>query len=196
MFARVILSHSSRAMDKILEYRIPDGMSVKTGDAVTVPFGVKNKPTQGYVVSVSASAEFAENRIKSIKSLSTMGRAFDENMLEVISFMRQKYLCTFTEAVNAVVPSGASVRSKEWIYPGKECELSGRKKEVYDTVAELGAVEYTALLNRFSYDSSQVIRELVQNGCLIREYSEKADVRNKTESLWERRLRSVRRHLR
>lgn len=182
MFARVILSHSSRAMDKILEYRIPDGITVKTGDAVTVPFGIKNKPTQGYVVSVSPYAEFAENRIKSIKALSPMGRAFDENMLEVISFMRQKYLCTFTEAVNTVVPSGASVRSKEWIYPGKETELDGRIKEVYNAVADAGAIEYTDLLNLFSYDSSQIIRELVKGGILIRRYSEKANVKSKTEN--------------
>ncbi|MBQ7976909.1 MAG: primosomal protein N' [Clostridia bacterium] len=182
MFARVILSHTSRAMDKILEYRIPDGMTVHTGDAVTVPFGMKNKPTQGYVVSVSPNAEFAENRIKSIKSLSAMGRAFDENMLEVISFMRQKYLCTFTEAVNTVIPAGTSVRSKEWIYPGREEELSGRKREVYDAVVNAGAIEYTALLNKFSFDSSSVIRELVRNGNLVREYSEKANVKGKTEN--------------
>ena len=71
MFARVILSHTSHALDKVLEYKIPEGMNVQTGDAVTVPFGVKNKPTQGFVVSVTNSSEFDERKIKSIKSIHT-----------------------------------------------------------------------------------------------------------------------------
>ncbi len=182
MFARVILSHTSHALDKILEYKVPENMNVQTGDAVTVPFGVKNKPTQGFVVSVSKQSDFDESKIKSIKSLSPMGRAFDENMLDVISFMRSKYLCTFSEAVNTVVPAGTSVRSKEWIYVKNNKELSGKGKEIVDKLLETGTTEYEKLINLFPWDASSIIRRLVAEGVLGREYSEKAPVGKKTEN--------------
>lgn len=181
MFARVILSHTSHALDKVLEYKIPEGMNVQTGDAVTVPFGVKNKPTQGFVVSVTNSSEFDERKIKSIKSISPMGRAFDENMLDVISFMRSRYLCTFSEAVNTVVPAGTGVKSKEWIYIKNYKEQSGRAKEVLDKLSEIGVAEYQKLINFFTWDSASVIRRLVSEDVLAREYSEKAPVGKKTE---------------
>ena len=181
MFARVILSHTSHALDKILEYKIPEGMNVQTGDAVTVPFGAKNKPTQGFVVSVTNRSDFDERKIKSIKSLSPVGRAFDENMLDVISFMRTRYLCTFSDAVNTVVPAGTGVKSKEWIYIKNYKEETGRAKEILDKLSEVGVAEYQKLINLFSWDSASVIRRLIAEGVLTREYSEKAPVGKKTE---------------
>ncbi|MBP3361470.1 MAG: primosomal protein N' [Clostridia bacterium] len=183
MYAQVVISHTSRALDKILEYKIPEGMTVHVGDAVMVPFGAKNKPTQGYVTAVTQTADFDERRIKSIKALSPAGRVFDEKMLKVILFMRSRYLCTYPEAVAAVVPAGISSKSKEWITAaGSGPAQAGRKKEVFERVlASGGTIEYQKLINFFPWDSSQVIRELVKEGVLCREYSERAPVRKKTE---------------
>ncbi len=182
MFARVIVNHTSHALDKTLEYEIPADMTVEIGDAVTVPFGQKNRPAQGYVVGIEAKPEFDSARIKKIKSKSALGRAFDENMLEVIRFMRQRYMCSFSEAAATVVPAGAAIKVKEWLV-GEEYsgELSGRKQELYSIVSEEGAVEYTVLASRFEWDCSQVIRELVSMGAIRREFSEKAPVEKKTQ---------------
>lgn len=180
MFAKVILSHTSHALDKILEYKIPEGMSVCVGDGVTVPFGTKNKPTQAFVVSVCATPQFPEGKIKSIKSKSPMGRAFDERMLSIIRFMRERYMCTYTEAVNTVVPSGTTLKAKEWISVQEEDpELDQKKKQIYDKVNEQGIIEYTKLINCFAWDSSSHIRSMIEDGILRREFSEKIPVTKK-----------------
>ena len=183
MFARVIVNHNSYALDKTLEYKIPDGMCVHIGDAVTVPLGAKNKPVQAYVVAVEKTVDFDERKIKFIKSKSKLGRAFDEKMLEVIMYMRQRYMCTFSEAVAAVVPAGAAIKVREWLMPGdKEVSLSGRKEEVYKAVSDAGSIEYTALINSFSWDASQAVRELVSMGAISRCFSEKAPISKKTQA--------------
>ncbi len=181
MYAQIILSSRTRALDKTLDYKIPDGMSLETGDSVTVPFGQKNRPTQGYVISVSEKADIDDSKIKYVKSKSASGRMFDEKMLEVIRFMRDTYLCTYSEAINAVVPSGVSLKTKEWVSICKMDGLNGRKKEIADAVYEAGGtIAYEKLRSMLGFDCGQAVSELIRDGFLERSFSEKTPVNKKT----------------
>ena len=181
MYAEVIISYKTRALDKTLSYKVPEGMTVSIGDAVIVPFGPKNKPTQGYVTNIRGSVDFDAKKIKQIKSKSPSGRMFDEKMLDVIKFMREKYLCTFCEAVSAVVPSGVSMRSKEWITLSKKTTLSGKKKLIADTLLESGGTMLSEKLEGIiATGYTAAVSELVKSGVVSRSFSESAPVNKKT----------------
>ena len=43
MYAKVIVGLNQPEMDKLFDYRIPEGMTVEIGVRVIVPFGCRNK---------------------------------------------------------------------------------------------------------------------------------------------------------
>lgn len=53
MYAKVIVGLNQPEMDKLFDYRIPEGMAVEIGVRVIVPFGSRNKKAEGYVISLS-----------------------------------------------------------------------------------------------------------------------------------------------
>lgn len=180
MYAEVIVSYKTRALDKLLSYKVPENLELSVGDAVMVPFGAKNKPTQAYVVSLKETTDLDVGKIKTIKSKSASGRMFDEKMRDVIKFMRRKYLCTYSEAVGAVVPSGVSTRSKEWISLIKTTHLTGKKKHVAQVLTDAGGtMSLEKLTEKVGQGTGNVVSELIKMGLAERTFSEHAVVNKK-----------------
>ena len=53
MYASVLVGLNRPETDKLFDYRIPEGVAVCIGARVIVPFGSRNKKTEGYVLSFS-----------------------------------------------------------------------------------------------------------------------------------------------
>ena len=53
MIAKIAVSAATFAIDKAYSYRIPDGMAIKPGARVTVPFGHGNRRSEGVVIEVA-----------------------------------------------------------------------------------------------------------------------------------------------
>ena len=178
MFAKVILKDTPKVLDKLLDYKVPDGMKLFVGDSIIVPFGVKNTPVQGYVAELSETSD--HKAPKSIKEKSQLGRCFDEDMLFIIKWMRNKYLCNYKDAVSVVIPAGASSKTREWIFLE---DLPEEKKysEIVSILTENGgAMEYHTLCSHFEKSISGKISEMVKLGFLKREFSTTSSVKCKT----------------
>ena len=69
-FAKVVIDIPHPSLDKTFEYIIPDEYKnkISAGVRVEVPFGVKNKAIDGYVMSVSDTCEWPLLRLKPITS--------------------------------------------------------------------------------------------------------------------------------
>lgn len=179
MYARVIVDKRTKSLDKFFDYKIPDGLRVEIGSSVIVPFGPKNIPTEAYVFEISETT-YAK-RVKEIQKLSGKGIMFDRAMTEVIKYMREKYLCSYIEAVHACVPAGTEIKSVEYICLFKDGvgTLSGKKKEIFDYLTENGgAVEYTGLCEKFG-DISAQLREMINDGVLKRSFDEIRNIKDK-----------------
>ncbi len=178
MFARVILSGTKKALDKLLDYKVPEGMELFIGDSVIVPFGAKNTPVQGFVVSISEASDYP--KLKTIKEKAELGRCFDEYMLRVIKWMREKYLCSYEEALNAIVPSGAVLKATEWIVLEEKNE-DRKYSDIINLLEENGGVmKYSDILNSFEKNVSNKISQMVKEGILSREFQNSQKVRAKT----------------
>lgn len=173
MIARVILDKAPKALDRLLDYEIPEGMEIEVGDGIIVPFGSKNVPLQAFVAELAEKSDF--NGLKKIKEKSKIGKCFDKKMLEVIKWMREKYLCTYEEAVRAVVPAGATVKSQEWIVLEQE-----EDSEIVSVLSENGgAMEYHQLCSRFFGNIGPKISAMIKKGILKREFVSTANVKIK-----------------
>ena len=110
MIAKIAVSAATFAIDKPYSYCVPDEMELQPGQRVTVPFGRGNRRCEGVVLSV-------ENG--SFDGLKAVERCLDEQpvvspvLLRLAAFVRERYFCTFYEAIRAMLPAGLWFQTKE-----------------------------------------------------------------------------------
>ena len=110
MIAKIAVSAANFSIDKPYSYRIPREMELKPGMRVTVPFGRSNRRTEGVVLSVEDGDS---------KELKTVERSLDtepvlsDTMLRLAAFLRERYLCTFFDAVRIMLPAGLWFQVKD-----------------------------------------------------------------------------------
>ena len=104
MIAKIAVAAATFAIDKPYSYAIPQGMALQPGIRVTVPFGRGNRPSEGIVLSLEAGEE-AE--LKYVRDSLDEAPLLDEKMLRLAAFLRERYFCTFYDAVRAMLPAGA-----------------------------------------------------------------------------------------
>ena len=110
MIAKIAVAAATFAIDKPYSYRIAYGQNLLPGMRVMIPFGRGNKPTEGIVLSIESGNE---------EKLKTVGRCLDEQpllderMLRLASFMRERYFCTFHDAIRTMLPAGLLFQAKD-----------------------------------------------------------------------------------
>ena len=110
MIAKIAVSKANFAIDKSYSYFIPQGMHLEPGMRVAIPFGRGNRVCEGIVLSVEDGDQ---------QDLKTVLQKLDETpvlsriMLQLASFMRQRYFCTFYDAAHAMLPAGLWFRTRD-----------------------------------------------------------------------------------
>ena len=109
MIAKLAVSAATFAIDKPYSYFIPEGMELQPGQRVMVPFGRGNRRCEGVVLSVEEGTQ---------PGLKAVERALDEEplvssyMMRLAAFVRDRYFCTFYDAIRAMLPAGLWFQSK------------------------------------------------------------------------------------
>ncbi len=110
MIAKIAVSAANFAIDKPYSYRIPEGMTVCPGQRVQVPFGRGNKRSEGVVLTVEAGEEA---RLKTIELCLDEAPVLTDTQLRLAAFLRERYFCTFYDAIRAMLPAGLWFQAKE-----------------------------------------------------------------------------------
>lgn len=103
MIAQLAVTAAVYAIDRPYSYRVPEGMNVQPGMRVRVPFGRGNRRSEGIVLSIQDTYQ---------EGLKTIEQALDDEpiltyaQLQLAAFMKERYFCTFYEAVKAILPAG------------------------------------------------------------------------------------------
>ncbi len=109
MIAKIAVSAATFAIDKPFSYRIPADMELQPGIRVQVPFGRGNRRTEGVVLSVESGNE---EGLKTVDARLDDAPLLSETMLRLAAFMRERYFCSFYDAVRAMLPAGLWFRTK------------------------------------------------------------------------------------
>ena len=112
MIGKIAVSAANFAIDKPYSYRIPEGMVLQPGMRVQVPFGRANKRTEGVVLAVEAGSGEA---LKPIDHCLDDAPVLDAGMLRLAAFMRERYFCTFFEAIRVMLPASLWFDTKNTI---------------------------------------------------------------------------------
>ena len=180
MVAEVIVNYKSKKVDKLYDYKIPDELDgkISAGSCVTVPFGRGNKPKEAYVFSLKEKSSAAN--LKEISNLSRQEILFDEKQIELMKWMRNKYLITYLDAVRAIVPSGATVNREEWIVLENAVVKGKTAKQITEILSDNGgAMEINRLMGCFEANISGSLATLRKNGNIKTVFKEHQSVTDK-----------------
>lgn len=107
MVAGVIVGLNNPAMDRVFDYIVPEGMTVKSGTRVIVPFGKRNTRTEGCVLSLAEETDVPTEKMKAILEVLDEGKpAFTPPLLALAKWMQERYFCTLNQCLQVMLPPG------------------------------------------------------------------------------------------
>ena len=187
MIGKIAVSSAIFAIDKPYDYRIPRELRVLPGQRVMVPFGRGDRQVEGIVLQVT---EGDAEGLKSVLSLLDEEPLLDEKLLRLAAFMRERYFCTFYDAIKAIVPAGVWFRSKE-IYTIADPQWKEKIHRqpvalaVMETIHDLGGRADGSLLRKQFEEEplSKALHYLLGKKLLTGETTKHRTVRDKMEQI-------------
>ena len=187
-YARVYLLDAPYAIDRAFDYFIPSSMRQATtrGCFVTVPFGKGNRSRLGVVTELNERIELNASMVKPLLSVCEARLSLSEEMLRLCFYMKEQTLCTFGDAVRAMIPSAAMSRLRD-VYRALPAELPPalQKNEIAQAVyAELtakGGITEEALLRKYGKDCLAILKKMEQAQLILRESQLQAATNEKKE---------------
>ena len=110
MIAKIAVSAAAFAIDKPYSYCVGASMALKPGMRVIVPFGRGNRLCEGIVLSVEPGSG---EKLKMVAQQMDTESLIPDRMLRLAAFLRERYFCTFYDAVRAMLPAGFWFQTKE-----------------------------------------------------------------------------------
>ncbi|MDD6160137.1 MAG: DEAD/DEAH box helicase family protein, partial [Oscillospiraceae bacterium] len=125
MIALIAISSAVFAMDKPYSYRIPDRMRLRAGMRVLVPFGAGNRRVEGMVLSV---ADREEEKLKTVEAILDTEPILTEAEIRMAAFVRERYFCTFYDALKVILPAGV------WYAPTEVYRITDAGAQSVETI--------------------------------------------------------------
>ena len=155
-YADIIVDITSERLDRTFQYRIPDSLEGKlqVGMVVSVPFGKGNREIDGYVIGITDTPQFDENRLKCIHSIKSDEKTTESSLIVLAEWMRERYGSTMIQALKTVFPVKEKVR---------QCS---QDTLVVNITKEEAKIQLKELEGKKYHARARLLRELIERGCL------------------------------
>lgn len=167
MIAEVIVDVLSSNVDKVFDYKVPEGMNVVVGDRVDVPFGPRK--VDGFVINIKDTSSYDTTKLKDIISKKDAQPLLSQNMVRLCFFMKQKFYLRLADTIRLFLPPvirNGSVKQKIVEYAYLNCDdFSSVKKgatkqlEALLYLQEKGNENITVLNNRFGVSAIKALKD-------------------------------------
>lgn len=141
MIAKVAVNDATIHFDKLYSYLVPAELDghLWPGGIVLVPFGRGDRPRMAVVLQMEEEAD-PDPRLKTLLAAAPEDARLTPDLLDLVRFLKDRYFCTWYEAVKAIIPYGAQYRpGVENGKPVVQNRLSRPVETVYTLVGELPA---------------------------------------------------------
>ena len=109
MIAEIIINTTAKRLQQTFSYTVPDGLAVRVGSRVLVPFGHRRE--EGIVVALHEQLdEPADFTLKPVEGLLSTQTGFQEEMICTALWIRDYYVCNLSEALRLFILKGGSSR--------------------------------------------------------------------------------------
>ena len=176
IYAEVIINSDAIEIDRPFTYRVKEEENylIQVGHRVKVPFGVKNKSVEGFVIGLKCEGIENIKRIKDIIEVCDEEPILTRDDLKLIEFLRTKYLCKYIDAIRTIIPVGLmkGLKNKKKIVLEFKKELDGKFKgkenyeKIINFVKENNGLYTKTELSKEYYFSVYSINKLIEEGYL------------------------------
>ena len=161
MIGKIAVSAANFAIDKPYSYRIPQDMTLAPGQRVMVPFGRANRRTEGIVLTVEPGSE---DKLKPVESCLDDTPILTETQLRLAAFLRERYFCTFFDAIRVMLPAGLWFRTRLTV------SLTEDRSWKDKAIRKEGAAELLELLENLGGTAQEeALRNLISDEDTLRE---------------------------
>ena len=164
--------NSPGARRRAFTYSIPQGLDIKVGQAVRVPFG--DKVLQGVVLELTSVPAVVETR--EIAGVIDPVPLLSPAQVSLARWISSSYLAPLFESAALMLPPGFKQRlittfSRREADPETEVQLTGEQQEVLEAVPPDGEVPLSVLEKRFGQRvAGKVLPLLVNRRLLVKSY--------------------------
>ena len=174
MYVKVIVKNNSQYTDNLFTYKVPEFLQdeICLGHRILVPFGKGNKPIEAYVFRIMHNND-EKVETKYIYDILDERPILKREDLELIHWMKNRYLCTYMDCINLIIPKGYKLNNYRLItlhpslkgidayelYDLSE-QLSDNKKFVFQKVLDnKGSIKLDKLVEKKIEYSTQVAED-------------------------------------
>ena len=174
MYVKVIVKNNSQYTDNLFTYKVPEFLQdeICLGHRILVPFGKGNKPIEAYVFRIMHNND-EKVETKYIYEILDERPILKREDLELIHWMKNRYLCTYMDCINLIIPKGYKLNNYKLItlhpslkgidayelYDLSE-QLSDNKKFVFQKVLDnKGSIKLDKLVEKKIEYSTQVAED-------------------------------------
>ncbi len=176
MFAKVIIDIAHTAVDRAFTYRVKEGLDVRPGHHVLVPFGQGSSVKEGFVLKLTEESGLEDGVIvKDVLSLAEPYTVLLPEQLALAEWMQEAYHCLLVDALRLMIPAqlrGGRIREKREsivCLADPDAPFSSRspmQTEVVDLLKRTGQPMSVRDIHAFLPGSSPAVAALVRKGVL------------------------------
>lgn len=189
LIAKVAVDKALYSFDNLFDYLVPDSLKeeIGVGKRVVVPFGKGGKKQIGLVFSLE-ERNYDSSKIKQIASVIDDGIVLDDEMLYLVSWLKENTFCTYFDAVRTVLPTGMSLNINEQYRFAEQFPQVTLTHDEDELITFLKTAKSAKEFN-FYLDSSgnpkkkKTIDSLVEKGILKKTESAKRRIGDETEQM-------------
>lgn len=134
MVAEVIINRLAKDLNRVFDYIVPKDIekNIEIGTRVFVPFGAKNNSTEGFIIGLKETSEFANKEILKIED-----RVLTKENIELAKLMSRRYFCNISECIKLMLPPGEKTTNLENRIKDKTANFVYLKKDIDEIELEI-----------------------------------------------------------
>lgn len=188
LLASIALDNTSFGFDKEYSYTVPESLKTQVfeGCRVFVPFGRGNAKRQGVILSLFEGNAEGKKEIFSVLDKKSF---LSDEMLKMIPFLKNRYFCTYFDALKTVLPKGINYRTDAVYFAVSEKkdsaeELEGDEKSIFLYLLKSAtAVNEKALLKSFGLSDNSYLISLLKKGYILKDNRADRNMSDPTEKM-------------
>lgn len=165
MIAEVIVDVLNSNVDKIFDYKMPEGEDIAVGHRVLVPFA--GRTTNGYVINTKEKSDFDADKLKCIIKKLDSQPLLSPKMVQLCFFMKEKFYLRLADCIRLFLPpeirNGYSEKIEKTIFlktddPSKISSRATSQLKAFEYLREKGEEKQSVLNAKFG---SAAVKKLV-----------------------------------
>ena len=169
-YAEIAITNYAKVLDRTFTYRIPKEYEdiVQIGSKVIVSFGRGNKPYDGFVLKLLKKTEL--KNVKDILEVLDKSEMLTKNQLQLITFMRNRYLASYSEIISLITPPKDKLKFRIYYTVDPSVyKIDSKEKKFYNIkkIVDKGEILEQEINKMFSKEE---IKFLLENNFLIKHY--------------------------